>query len=100
LPVADGISREVRSRSLLGTWPLSYACRMDTDRTRTISPIIDHLHPAATDAEKVQLTVDLRIHLAALYRWYCRLDAEGLLDADSPEFEDDDRLGVSKIPCL
>ena len=73
---------------------------MNEDRTQTISPIIDHLHPAATDAEKVELTAELRMHLAALYRWYCRLDAEGLLDEDSSEIEDDDRLGVTKIPSL
>lgn len=73
---------------------------MDTDRTQIISPIIDYLHPTATDAEKVELTVELRLHLVALYRWYCRLDAEGLLDEDSPEIEDDDRLGVTKTPSL
>ena len=73
---------------------------MDKDRIETISPIIDFLHSSAPDAEKVELTVDLRIHLAALYRWYCRLDAEGLLDGDSPKIEEDDRLGVAKIPSL
>jgi hypothetical protein len=65
---------------------------MDTDRAETISPIIDLLHPALSDVEKVQLTVDLRVHLAALYAWYCRLDAEGMLNPDSPEIEDDVRL--------
>lgn len=77
-----------------------YPLGMNPDRVAAISPIIDHLHPSATDTEKVELTVELRLHLAALYRWYCRLDAEGLLDEDSPEIEDDDRLGVTKIPSL
>ena len=69
-----------------------YHRMMDTERADTISPIIDALHPTATDAEKVELTVKLRVHIAALYKLYCRMDADGLLDPDSPEIEDDDRL--------
>ena len=65
---------------------------MDPKRIDTISRIIDALHPTATEAEKVDLTAELRPHLAALYRWYCRLDAEGLLDPDSPDFEQDGRI--------
>jgi hypothetical protein len=65
---------------------------MKTERADTISPIIDLLHPTLSDVEKVQLTVDLRVHIAALYAWYCRLDADGLLDPDSPEIEDSVRL--------
>jgi hypothetical protein len=65
---------------------------VNTERAETISPIIDLLHPTLSDVEKVQLTVDLRVHLAALYAWYCRLDVEGMLDPDSPEIGDDVRL--------
>ncbi len=54
------------------------------DEFDEVSPIVTYLHPHASWEEKKVLTIELREHIAALYRWYCRLDSEGLLD-DEPK---------------
>lgn len=71
---------------------------MKEDRIETISPIIDRCCPDLSDAEKSALTVELREYLTVLYRIYCRLDVQELLDRDSRDSDDDDILGVAKIP--
>ena len=55
-----------------------------TDDFEEVSPLVTALHPYASYEEKKLITVELRVHIAALYKLYCRWDAEGLLD-DEPE---------------
>ena len=68
---------------------------MDTERIKTISPVVDILFPQLSDEEKEKRTEALRPYFRALYESYCRMDRDGLLDPDSLEPHGDDRIGVA-----
>ena len=65
-----------------------------------ISPIIELVAPDASIADKEEMTVNLRRYLQAWHRWYCRLDADGLLDGDSLKSDSDGNLEVDNLPSV
>lgn len=67
---------------------------MDEERAATISPLVDHFRPDLSDTEKQALTTMLRPYFRALYEVFCRMEADGLLDGDSPQSTTNDILGV------
>lgn len=73
---------------------------MNQERAKSISPIVDHYWPDLDDAAKERMTEVLRPYFRVHYEIYCRLDRDGLLNPDSPDSEESDRLGVAENPAV
>lgn len=67
---------------------------MDEPRIKSISPVVDHYWPGASDERKRELTEELRPFFSLLYELFCRFEAQGDDNADSRENGAGDIVGV------